>query len=49
MYSVPFRNVVIDSFVGWLRATFWCHIVLRLYPNASDPGGPSRLMAALAE
>jgi hypothetical protein len=38
LWKVPFRQVYNDSFRSWLRSTFWCHVVLRLYPGASDSG-----------
>ena len=41
-YRVPFRQVYCDTFGSWLKAILWCHVALRLYPNASDPGGPRR-------
>ena len=38
-WKVPFRNCYADSFAGWVKYTLWCHVVLRVFPFASDPGG----------
>lgn len=50
-YRVPGRAVLTTSIGSWIKMTFWCHVVLRLFPNASEPvyfygpfvsfGGPS--------
>lgn len=37
-WKVPGRQVYADSFVRWARATFWCHVVLRVFPHAFDFG-----------
>lgn len=38
-WKVPFRQVYCFSFVDWLRQTFWCHVVIKVFPNAIDLGG----------
>ena len=37
-YKVPFRQVYSDTFAGWLRQTFWCHAVIRVFPKVHDFG-----------
>jgi len=41
-WKVPFRQVYCDTFWRWVKSTVWCHIVIKVYPNASDPGGPRK-------
>lgn len=36
--KVPFRQVYCPDFKSWLRATIWCHVVLRLFPDVIDVG-----------
>ena len=36
MWKVPFRSVYCDTFTGWLRATFWCHCVIKVFPGCID-------------
>lgn len=40
-WKVPFRSVYCDSFRSWLKQTFWCHVVIKVFPHlidlASDP------------
>ena len=37
-WKVPFRDVYADGFSSWAKYTFWCHVVLKLYPTAYDGG-----------
>lgn len=37
-WKVPFRSVFCSSFGGMVKATIWCHIVLKLFPGARDMG-----------
>ena len=37
LYKVPFRDVMTLSFRDWVRQIIWCHLVLRLFPRASEP------------
>lgn len=37
-YKVPFRDVYCDTFAGWMRQTFWCHVVIRVFPKCHDFG-----------
>lgn len=43
MLKVPFRQVYCDTFVGWLKATLWCHLVIKVFPFAVDLGSDSLL------
>lgn len=36
MYKVLFRQIYCDTFRTWLRAMFWCHVVIRIFPEAID-------------
>lgn len=38
-WKTPGREVYSASFGDMLRSVFWCHVVMRLFPSASDPGG----------
>lgn len=38
VYKVPLREVYAVGLVDWARATFWCHVVLRVCPHAHDFG-----------
>lgn len=42
-WKVPFRQVYCDTLLTWLRATIWCHVVLRLYPYARESCEHNRL------
>jgi len=35
-WKVPFRQVYCLSFSDWVRQTFWCHAVIRVFPKAAD-------------
>lgn len=35
-WKVPFRQVYDETFIGWLKATIWCHFVIRVFPFARD-------------
>ncbi len=35
-WKVPFRSVYCNTFVEWARQTFWCHVVIRIFPGAID-------------
>lgn len=39
--KVPFRECYTTSIWQCIRWTIWCHVVLRLFPNATerDPSG----------
>ena len=41
-WKVPRRQVYCATFAGWVAETIWCHVVLRIYPNAFDPGPSTR-------
>lgn len=34
--KVPFREVYCWGWKTWLKATFWCHVVMRLFPRATE-------------
>lgn len=36
MWKVPFRQVYCDTFKECLRATFWCHVVIKVFPHVID-------------
>jgi hypothetical protein len=36
MWKVPFRQVYCDLFLDMVRQTFWCHVVIRVFPRAVD-------------
>lgn len=36
MWKVPFRSVLCSSFPEWVRATVWCHFVVRVFPFVHD-------------
>lgn len=38
MYKIPFRHVYADNLVGWAKCTFWCHVVIRVFPHGRDLG-----------
>ena len=38
MFKVPFRQVYCDTFIGWLKAILWCHVVIRVFPKVHDFG-----------
>lgn len=35
-WKIPFRAVYTDSFRSWLKLTFWCHVVIRVFPHVHD-------------
>lgn len=35
-WKVPFRQVYTSTFADWVRQTFWCHVVIRVFPGAVD-------------
>lgn len=37
-YKVPFRQAYATTFAGWLKYTFWCHVVIRVFPDCVDLG-----------
>ena len=36
MYKIPLRQIYTGTFVAWVKETFWCHVVIRLFPFALD-------------
>ena len=36
MFKVPFRAIYTDTLVTWAKTTFWCHVVVRVFPEAID-------------
>lgn len=36
MWKVPFRGVYCETFVGMLKQTLWCHLVIKIFPLARD-------------
>jgi hypothetical protein len=37
-WKVPFRQVYCESFLSAIKQTFWCHVVIRVFPNVHDFG-----------
>ena len=35
-YKVPFRMIYCETIGQWVRETVWCHIVLKIWPNATS-------------
>ena len=35
-WKVPLRAIYCESFVQMLKATLWCHLVIRVFPHARD-------------
>lgn len=35
-YKVPFRQAYTETFKDWLKQTFWCHIVIKVFPALID-------------
>jgi hypothetical protein len=36
MYKVPFRQSYTNSVADLIKQTFWCHVVIRVFPRAVD-------------
>jgi hypothetical protein len=36
-YKIPYRQCYADTLTSWMRWTLWCHLVLRVFPDASSP------------
>lgn len=49
MWKVPFRQVYCDTFGNWLRTTFWCHVVIKVFPHVVDFGGDALVDEYLRE
>lgn len=43
MWKVPFRRVWCFSFRDWVKATIWCHFVIRVFPHTINLEGCSFL------
>lgn len=53
MWKVPFRDVYCESLIDCAKQTLWCHLVIKVFPNAADidsdalvamyPGNPAML------
>jgi len=41
--KVPFRSVYAFGLREWLKATFWCHVVIRVFPYVADLGSDALL------
>lgn len=49
MWKVPRRSILCESFTDMLRQTFWCHVVVRIFPFARDISSDSLLEMYVAE
>lgn len=36
MYKVPFRQSYTLTLKDWLKQTFWCHVVIKVFPSLID-------------
>lgn len=36
MYKVPFRRCYTYTFKDWLKQTFWCLVVIKIFPHLID-------------
>jgi len=37
-WKIPGRMFYANNFIDWIKETIWCHIILNIYPNASNTG-----------
>ena len=37
-WKVPFRQIYCNTFKQWLKSTFWCHVVIKVFPHCVDLG-----------